>query len=357
MHLSEEEECTPCEPGHYCASTGLDAATGPCLAGYYCISGSSSNAPAALSCTGTALPIPESCSGTATDTTLTCDLDAGTDSSAACPAGCDHEAEYIPACDLDASTDSTDACPIGCASAGSSICPAGHWCGNGTLTPAACPAGTLYRNYFATKGSNGQINCLSDVEALLAQPKKKTCPYWTIKNGYCLPNSKESMASLNAKLIEDKNLINDLRDRLKVGIHWSTEVTVKTSAPHRVCQVYASACPVAYARNTKSKDWKPFASLVLDSLYESTLAASALLALERNERVSVYLTSVGGGAFGNSKQWISSAVLRALSLLRDFPLDVYMVNYGSTVDQFNKDLVRDWKKLNGKKGSKKERLI
>jgi hypothetical protein len=231
----------------------------------------------------------------------------------------------------------------------------------GPACALACSAGTVYRNYFATNGSNGQINCLSDVEALLTEPKKKYFPYWTVKNGYCLPNTHESMASLNVKLGQDESLVKALREMIKVGIHWSTEVTKTTTKktsndynPHRVCQIFVSACPVAYTKSTKSTDWRPFASLVLDSVYESTLAASALLAVQRNERVRVYLTSVGGGAFGNRTQWISSAVLRALSLFMDFPLDVYMVNYNQTVSQQNKELVRNWGEVcNKKRGGKK----
>ena len=35
-------------------------------------------------------PLAASCTGTATDTSQTCDLDASTDGTAECPAGCDH---------------------------------------------------------------------------------------------------------------------------------------------------------------------------------------------------------------------------------------------------------------------------
>ena len=42
----------------------------------------------------------------------------------------------------------------------------------------------------------------------------------------------------------------------------------------------------------------------------------------------VYLTSLGGGAFGNSHGWIHSAMRRALNLVRDIDLDVRIVSYG-----------------------------
>merc|ERR1711960_78097 len=68
----------------------------------------------AASCTGTATEIAASCTGTATDGSLTCDLDASTDGSGACPAGCTDTAASTPTCDLDASTDGSAACPAGC---------------------------------------------------------------------------------------------------------------------------------------------------------------------------------------------------------------------------------------------------
>ena len=42
---------------------------------------------------------------------------------------------------------------------------------------------------------------------------------------------------------------------------WTTQV--RPPAAHRVCQVYASALPVAYAKATRSADWEAFARLVL----------------------------------------------------------------------------------------------
>ena len=68
-------------------------------------------------------------------------------------------------------------------------------------------------------------------------------------------------------------------------------------------QVFSSAVPVAYAKSTKSADWAPFATAILRATFEATLLAGAILARQRGERVTVYLTSVGGGAFGNRSMW------------------------------------------------------
>jgi hypothetical protein len=50
------------------------------------------------------------------------------------------------------------------------------------------------------------------------------------------------------------------------------------------------------------------ACCILDASYEITLAAAAILSRKRNERISVFLTKLGGGAFGNSELWILYAI-------------------------------------------------
>ena len=46
------------------------------------------------------------------------------------------------------------------------------------------------------------------------------------------------------------------------------------------------------------------------------------LALEQRRRVRVYLTALGGGAFGNRHEWIAEAICGALELFKDAPLEV-----------------------------------
>ena len=96
-----------------------------------------------------------------------------------------------------------------------------------------------------------------------------------------------------------------------------------------MCQVYVSACPVAYTKSTRSTDWEPFSSLILKSCYESTLEVANILALQRGKRVKVFLTQVGGGAFGNRSLWILRAIENALKKFEDAPLDVYLVHYST----------------------------
>merc|ERR1712216_919638 len=117
----------------------------------------------------------------------------------------------------------------------------------------------------------------------------------------------------------------DVCANLRVGVHWDTEVK---GGAHRVCQVFCSALPISFGKGTKKDDWKLFATAVLNGTYEATLAAGAILAGERRERVTVYLTKVGGGAFGNPSQWIIAAIERALKMYASAPIDVKLVNFG-----------------------------
>jgi len=102
----------------------------------------------------------------------------------------------------------------------------------------------------------------------------------------------------------------------------------KTLQPHLVCQAFCSALPVAYCKSIKSSDFAEFGSLVLDAAYEATLLSALLLARKRRERVKVFLTCLGGGAFGNRREWIKNAIVRSLKLFREWPLDVRLVHYG-----------------------------
>ena len=50
-------------------------------------------------------------------------------------------------------------------------------------------------------------------------------------------------------------------------------------------------------------------------------------AAAENRRVKVYLTSLGGGAFGNPHEWIADAINEALDMFESHPIDVYQVHY------------------------------
>ncbi|MBP8822311.1 MAG: hypothetical protein KBH07_01550, partial [Flavobacteriales bacterium] len=73
---------------------------------------------------------------------------------------------------------------------------------------------------------------------------------------------------------------------------------------------------------------------------EATLFA-ALINLERRGSNIVYLTLLGGGAFGNPQVWIMDALRQALHRFKDVPLDVRIVSYGSP-DPLVKAMADGW---------------
>src|SRR5262249_33624928 len=91
-------------------------------------------------------------------------------------------------------------------------------------------------------------------------------------------------------------------------------------------QAYCSALPVRYAGHAADL-WRDFARLVLEAAYEATLC-SAILNAEATGNAQVFLTLLGGGAFGNEIDWILDAIRRAIGLYRDRSLDLAIVSYG-----------------------------
>ena len=207
----------------------------------------------------------------------------------------------------------------------------------GPACAIAAGAATIYRNYFApVDGQVGQtqdrqIDCLRDLGAAL---RHGDSPLWTMRNGYALC-TESGLASI-ARTLEAMSVAeqDSLRDRLRVGLHWDVEVTGGIAPGLLVSQVFCSALPVAYTR-IPSTGWQAFATLVLEAAYEATLWA-AVLNTHRTTSNVLYLTRVGGGAFGNEMAWIDGAIRRALKIVAGAGLDVRLVSYG----QPDRELVR-----------------
>jgi hypothetical protein len=211
----------------------------------------------------------------------------------------------------------------------------------GPACAIAAGAGTIYRAYFApVNGQTGQsagsqIDCLVELGAALGNAANRL---WEMRNGYALP-SRAGLNEISERLRacgEDE--LDRLRLLLRVGIQWQTQVTIR-GAGHTVSQVYGSALPVAYAGHPPAL-WEPFARLVLEASYEAVLCA-ALLNPHGGGSRRVFLTLLGGGAFGNPEDWILAAITRALALYRNFDLEIAVVSYGAAkpsvrrlVDQF-----------------------
>ena len=198
----------------------------------------------------------------------------------------------------------------------------------GPACATAAGAGTIYRNYFAIvngqvgQSAKDQIDCLADIGAALGNSGNQL---WEMRNGYALATH-DGLAAIAKRLRSATNKeIDRIRRKLHIGIQWNTQITQR-GCKHLVSQAYCSALPVAYSRHLPEL-WADFARLILEAAYEATLCA-AILNAKKNGSSKVFLTLLGGGAFGNETDWIIGAIRRALNLYKDFNLDVAIVSYG-----------------------------
>jgi hypothetical protein len=217
----------------------------------------------------------------------------------------------------------------------------------GPACAIAAGAATIYRNYFAPiAGASGQtatrqLDGLADLGAALAGRLK--CPVqalWTMQNGYALC-SKDGLRAITDFLVRcSDGEVDDLRGRLRIGLHWDVEATETSDRmPQLVSQAFCSALPVAYA-GTPRQLWRAFAMLVLEAAYEATMIAAQLNARRGASNV-VLLTQLGGGAFGNDPAWIKEAMVRAVRKSTDSALHVKIVSYGEPTDEM-RELARQF---------------
>ena len=208
----------------------------------------------------------------------------------------------------------------------------------GPACAMACPAATVWRNYCVPVddgiGQNeGQIDLLDRVAIKLSNGGNG---FWHMKNGYMLPNSKEKYEKME-KLIEETFGMEDaLTAVMKVGVHLDTQVAFP--AKHMVTQVFCSALPVAYFGHDIGSivnDHHRLASCVLRAAYNATLLVAAHRAEILKKTVTVYLTALGGGAFGNKTSWIKSALTDAIAEFHRAPLRVVLVHYGTQSDEWS----------------------
>ena len=195
-------------------------------------------------------------------------------------------------------------------------------------------AGTIYRNYFVpVNGRTGQtadnqIDCLTDLGAALGNDNNRL---WRMQNGYALSSQGALNEISNRLQTADEAEHNRLRGLLRIGVHSQVEVTLN-NAGHLVSQVYCSALPVAYS-GISAPHWESFARLVLEASYEATFCAAVINAQQTGCN-RLFLTALGGGAFGNDKEWILDAIRRAATLYRQHDLEVFIVSYGSADPAF-----------------------
>jgi hypothetical protein len=212
----------------------------------------------------------------------------------------------------------------------------GVYAGDHTQGPACsigAAAGTLYRNYFVPMPSgkvgqseHEQINNLAGIKAEFKE-------WFDDTGGYTIASA-ATMQAMNTELSAMER--EPLMLKLRVGLHLGTQVTssswgknVLDDKQQRVSQLFGSACSVTYS-NLDTEIWRPFASMIQDGCYLATVAAALLNRAKFPDLVGsnkLYLTMVGGGAFGNDQQWILDAMHSALFKYRDTGLEVYIVYY------------------------------
>ena len=206
----------------------------------------------------------------------------------------------------------------------------------GPACAMACGAGLIYRNYFVqVNGELGQtaerqLNMLDQFEQQLLSAVNKHAkqPFeslWQMKNGYALPNAAQLIA-INDTLeqltpAERTALIGSI----KIGVQYDSQVTLQNCS-HFVTQAYCSAMPVAYSQQSSAL-WQPLASVILQAAYQATLAAAVINANKTGNN-QVFLTLLGGGAFGNTLEWIMDALKTALRAYNSSGLNVMLVSYG-----------------------------
>ena len=204
----------------------------------------------------------------------------------------------------------------------------------GPACAIAAGAATIYRNYLVPCGEGfgqtrtRQLDTLAPLgQALSLSLGQSVHSLWTMRNGYALatPDGLSAIFKfLQGLSVGDRDRF---RSQLAVGLHENVQITdVDTANPHCVTQVFCSALPVSYTK-LPAAQWDPFARLVLESAYESTLLAAALKNAAGSSK-RVFLTSLGGGAFGNDPRWIDDAMERALDKAASWGLDVSIVSHG-----------------------------
>ena len=151
-----------------------------------------------------------------------------------------------------------------------------------------------------------------------------------MQNGYALASA-EGLEIVSAIIARSGEAgVDTLRSKLRIGVQWEAAVTLGGGG-NIVTQAFCSAVPVAYSQ-VFADLWEPLARLILEASYEATFH-TALLNRERTGSSKLFLTLLGGGAFGNRFEWIIDAIGRSLALMGESGLDVKIVSYGGSVPE------------------------
>ena len=203
----------------------------------------------------------------------------------------------------------------------------------GPACAIAAGAATVFRNYFVPLNNafgqriDSQLDGLKEIGTYFSQMLNvSVSQLWEMKNGYALFDA-DGISRINDFLLTlDRDQYDLLKKKLLIGVHENIEITqFNKSKNNMVTQVFCSAIPVTY-NNIKTDLLEPFSHLILEASYEATLLAGALNSL-RYKSDSVYLTLLGGGAFGNDESWIISSIEKVFNETFCYGLDVKIVCY------------------------------
>lgn len=200
----------------------------------------------------------------------------------------------------------------------------------GPACSLAAAAATVYRNYFVPLGdeigqrANRQLDNLADALALLGPPEA----FVTVTNGYAFSNAQRLAGTGGALQAAGRDAFIG---RMRVGVQTRAEVTfasrfVEPSERTHVSQAFCSALSCGYDRSPRHL-WAPLATAVLDAAYEATLLAARAGVAAGTCGGIVWLTFLGGGAFGNDPTWIAEAIARALHVAGDDTLDIRIAHH------------------------------
>ncbi|MCR9160494.1 MAG: hypothetical protein ACE37F_27750 [Nannocystaceae bacterium] len=200
----------------------------------------------------------------------------------------------------------------------------------GPACALAAAAATVYRNDFVPIGEqlgqtrDRQLDNMADARALLGDPDA----FVTVRNGYAFsePDRLRGAAQALQRVGREAFI-----DAMRIGVQSGVQVTfakrfVEPEAPARVNQAFCSALSCGYDRSPREA-WAPLATAVLDAAYEATLLAARAGVREGTCSGKVWLTFLGGGAFGNDPQWIADAIARALRVAGDASLDIHIAHH------------------------------
>lgn len=227
-----------------------------------------------------------------------------------------------------------------------------HDATQGPACAIAAGAATIYRNYLIPLGDvigqcvDRQVDCLRDFGEALGNVGERL---WVMRNGYALCTAK-SLKEIDERLAQLTGVErNRLRGRLRIGVHRDVHVTDAGRPGRVVSQALCSALPVAYS-SLPVAHWANFAQLLLEAAYEATLLAAVLYASDDHR--TVYLTRLGGGAFGNDDRWIDAALRSAvLRVGLSADLRIFLVCNGGVTEakrkfatRLNNELRHEWER-------------